>query len=159
MEHNVTMYNGAMMLASLPETPDTEAVKPSVNEREAMQKCAERRAKIVRLLLWLFPLILWGSVLLWSATEGARYETSWRWLQWWLRFLSPEHAPPGTGEQVQVNVTMYQLNGAARRLAHIVGYAVLTALTVRAIQRGRTDAETLLPDCRLFSGFSVHRSG
>jgi VanZ family protein len=130
------MYNWAMMLWTLPETPPQDTPKPPTDDTEVVQKRAKRRAKIGRFILWFAPLFLWGLVLLWSATEGARYETSWRWLQWWLRFLSPEHAPPGDGERVQVNITMYQLNGAARRLAHIVGYAILTALTVRAIQRG-----------------------
>lgn len=73
--------------------------------------------------------------MLWTGAEWARYETTWAWLQWALRVLCPEHAPPeGTG--VQVGVTMYQLNGAGRRVAHILIYAVVAALAVRAIQRG-----------------------
>ena len=31
---------------------------------------------------------------------------------------------------------LYQLNGALRRLAHVGGYALLTALIVRAVQQG-----------------------
>lgn len=129
------MYNGAMLLMAIPEplSPDTE--KPSVDAGEVERQRVEHRGKIVRLFLWFSPLFLWGLAILWSATEGARYETSWRWLQWWLRILCPEHAPPDA-DRVQVAITMYQLNGAARRLAHIFGYAILTALTVRAIQRG-----------------------
>jgi VanZ family protein len=118
----------------MPPLQDTQ--KPMAIDTGAEQKRAARRAKIGRALLWFAPLFVWGLALLWGATEGARYETSWRWLQWWLRVLSPEHAPPDP-ERVQVNITMYQFNGAARRLAHIVGYAVLSALTVRAIQRGQ----------------------
>jgi VanZ family protein len=88
------------------------------------------------LLFWGFPVLLWGAVLIFSGGELLRYETTWRWIQQALRFLSPEHAPPGDGSDIQVAVTMYQINGALRRLSHIGAYAVMAALVVRFIQRG-----------------------
>jgi VanZ family protein len=94
------------------------------------------------ILLWAGPLLLWGGVVLWSGAEWTRYETTWKWLQWILRVLCPEHAPP-EGTDLQVNISMYQLNGAVRRFAHVVVYAVAAALTVRAIQRGETRLKPL----------------
>jgi len=51
-----------------------------------------------------------------------------------LAFLCPEFAPADVAGQTQAS--LYQLNGALRRLAHVVGYSILTAFIVRAIQRG-----------------------
>jgi VanZ family protein len=87
-------------------------------------------------LFWGGPILLWAVVLFYGGAEGARYETSWQWIQNALRLLCPEHAPPGDGSIIQVDVSMYQINGALRRVAHIVGYAVLSALVVRFFQRG-----------------------
>jgi|GEM_PF-4284950 VanZ family protein len=86
-------------------------------------------------ICWLGPVAVWVIVLFWSGAEAARYETSWRWLEGILRLLCPEHAPPES-PNVQVNVSMYQLNGAVRRVAHIFGYGVLAGLLIRAIQQG-----------------------
>lgn len=93
-------------------------------------------SKLGGALLWGGPILLWGIALFYGGAEGARYETSWRWIQTVLRLLCPEHAPPGDPDVVQVDVSMYQINGALRRIAHIVGYAVLSALVVRFFQRG-----------------------
>lgn len=83
------------------------------------------------------PLLLWTLILVWSGAEGARYETSWRWTQSALRLLCPEFAPPGDPAAIQVDVTMYQINGALRRLAHVGAYAVLACLLIRLLQQGR----------------------
>jgi VanZ family protein len=90
-----------------------------------------------RFLLFAGPLLLWIVVLFLSGSELARYETSWRLIQQALRFLCPEHAPPGDGTEIQVYVDMYQINESARRVAHIIAYAVFAMLTVRAIQAGK----------------------
>ncbi|MDX1932513.1 MAG: VanZ family protein [Capsulimonadales bacterium] len=90
----------------------------------------------LRFLILGGPLVLWMGVILLSGSEGARYEASWKLIQQALRVLCPEQAPPGDGSEIQVTVTMYQINGALRRIAHVVAYAVLALLTVRAIQAG-----------------------
>jgi VanZ family protein len=89
-----------------------------------------------RLLIYLGPLLLWALLLFYfSGGERWRYETTWRLIQHVLAFLCPEYAPPAGFNQV--DVSMYQLNGALRRLAHIAGYAILAALTVRFVQNGQ----------------------
>ncbi len=75
-------------------------------------------------------------VLFYGSGERTRYEVSWMLLQRTLNFLCPEHIPPGDPNAVRVDFSMYQINGALRRVAHIVGYAVLSCLVVRCAQAG-----------------------
>jgi len=96
----------------------------------------ESRDRHLRLLLYLGPLLLWALVLfVLSGSERWRYETTWHLIQRALAFLCPEQAPPPGLNQI--DVSMYQINGALRRLAHIAGYALLAALTVRFVQQGQ----------------------
>ena len=89
---------------------------------------------------WLFggPLLLWMAVLFWGSGEGTRYEASWILMQNVLDFLCPEFAPPGGPALGRADISMYQLNGALRRVAHIAGYAVLSCLVVRFFQKGES---------------------
>ena len=94
-----------------------------------------RRANLARALLYVLPLALWGGVLLaYGAGERGRYEVSWALLQKGLGVLAPEWSPISDGSIV----SMYQLNAAFRRLAHVAAYAVLTLLIIRLIQHGNT---------------------
>lgn len=97
-----------------------------------------KRTAVTRwLLLYGIPLVFGIGFLLWSGAEGLRYERSWHLIQDSLRLLAPEWAPPGDGTEQQLSASFYQLNQAFRRLAHVVVYAALALLTVRAIQAGQ----------------------
>ena len=87
---------------------------------------------------WWFgvPLILWIAFLFWGSGEGARYEVSWRLIQYVLDFLSPDWKPAEGVVPGRASISMYQLNDAVRRVAHTLGYAVLSALVVRFVQNG-----------------------
>ena len=94
------------------------------------------REALPRFWLFGFPLLLWMAVLFWSSGEGARYEVSWRMIQHVVDFLSPEFAPTDGVSLGRADLSMYQLNGAFRRIAHIGGYAVLSCFVVRWVQKG-----------------------
>lgn len=83
------------------------------------------------------PMLLWMGLIFVASTDVGRYENSWRLILRVLQFLCPEFAtPPAPDGDLQVNVSMYQINTGMRRLAHVLLYAILTFLTVRFIQRG-----------------------
>lgn len=91
--------------------------------------------RLLCLLLYFGPLLAFaGTFLWWGSGERGRYETTWHFITRTLAFLCPEFAPDDT--EGQTTVSLYQLNGALRRLAHVGGYAILTALIVRAVQGG-----------------------
>ena len=91
---------------------------------------------VLRALLYFGPLALFALIfLVWSSGERGRYETTWHLITRTLAFLCPEQTPQEGSDPVQVS--LYQLNGALRRLAHIGGYSILTALIVRAVQGGQ----------------------
>ncbi|GAB4454982.1 MAG: hypothetical protein OHK0029_10370 [Armatimonadaceae bacterium] len=112
--------------------------KPAAAPQSTVYPFRPRVPGWLRGLCWLGPVALWVGVLIWGGAEGARYETSWSLIQWALMVLAPEHAPPEAATGIQVQVTMYQINGALRRVAHVLAYAVLAGLVIRAIQRGNT---------------------
>jgi hypothetical protein len=91
--------------------------------------------------------VLWITIALIGGTALGRYEHSWNLITWSLNRLCPELA---ISDAPQI-VSMYQLNTAFRRLAHVLVYAVLTLTFVRAFQGRR---ERLRPGA-LLSAFVV----
>ena len=92
--------------------------------------------RIIGFALFGLPILLFTVVLFYGSGEKTRYEVSWMLLQHTLNFLCPEHTPPGDPNAIRVDFSMYQINGALRRVAHIVAYAVLSCLVVRCCQAG-----------------------
>ncbi len=104
-------------------------------EKRAMRVRRWARS-LLRFLIYGGPVLVWMVFIFIGSTDLGRYENSWRFIIRVLNFLCPEFAQPETGEW-QVNVSMYQINTAMRRLAHVVLYGLLTFLTVRALQKGK----------------------
>ena len=88
---------------------------------------------------FILPVLAWLAVALYGGGEGGRYERSWRLLQTVLRVLAPEWPPDLDANGTQISISMYQANDALRRVAHVATYAVLSALVVRAVQRGEPE--------------------
>jgi VanZ family protein len=92
-----------------------------------------KRRPFARFLVYGIPVALWSIVLfVYSVGERGRYEVSWHLIQVALRTLAPEWGQISDGSIV----SMYALNAAVRRVAHVASYAVLTLLLVRLIQSG-----------------------
>lgn len=106
------------------------------DELRAQENQARQQRRVLRFVLYGGPVLLWMAVVFVGSTDLGRYETSWNIVIRVLNFLCPEFAqPPEKG--LQLNISMYQINTAMRRLAHIFLYAMLTFLTVRALQQGK----------------------
>ena len=87
--------------------------------------------KLWRALLYLGPLLLWMGIVLAGSTRLGRYEESLALIQWTAQKLSPELAPSQDIWQI------YQINTAARKLAHVAAFGIFTLLAVRAMQWGQ----------------------
>ncbi|MES2462860.1 MAG: VanZ family protein [Armatimonadota bacterium] len=86
--------------------------------------------KLLRALLYLGPLLLWMGVVIAASTQLGRYEKSLALIQGVAEFLSPDAVPSGDIWQ------QYQINNAARKLAHVGAFGIFTLLAVRALQWG-----------------------
>ena len=86
--------------------------------------------KWLRALLYLGPLFLWMALVIAGATRLGRYEESLAFIQWTAQALSPELPPSQEVWQ------LYQINTAARELAHVAAFGIFTMLSVRALQWG-----------------------
>lgn len=86
--------------------------------------------KFLRALLYLGPLLLWMGIVLVGSTRLGAYENSLAFIQGTAELLNPEETPSNDVWQ------LYQINNAARKLAHIVAFGVFTMLAVRAMQWG-----------------------
>lgn len=89
------------------------------------------RRALLRVLVYVFPLLLWLLVGVLSATELGSYARSWDLLHWFMNTIEPGFYYPDP----QV-MSMYQLTQVTRKLAHVGVYAVLTLLLVRLCQAG-----------------------
>jgi len=89
------------------------------------------RRALLRVLVYVCPLLLWLLVCGLTATELGSYERSWNLLHWLMNTIEPGfyYSDP------QV-LSMYQLTQVTRKLAHVVVYGVLTVLLVRVCQGG-----------------------
>jgi VanZ family protein len=89
-----------------------------------------RTRKLLRALLYLGPLLLWTGVVIAGSTQLGRYEQSLAFIQRTAEMLSPDSVPSNDVWQ------LYQINNAARKLAHVAGFGIFTMLAVRALQWG-----------------------
>ncbi len=89
-----------------------------------------RSSRTLLALLYIGPLLLWMGVIFVSSTSAGDYPTSMRLIQHSLNWLVPEQPPLDVS-------TLYKVNNAARKLAHVVTYGILTLLVVRAVQFGQ----------------------
>ena len=87
-------------------------------------------SKLLRVLLYLGPLLLWTGVVIAGSTKLGRYEQSLAFIQGTAQLLSPEAVPSNEIWQ------LYQINNAARKLAHVAAFGIFTMLAVRALQWG-----------------------
>lgn len=97
----------------------------------------ESRRRLLRFTLFVLPVLLWMGVILIGSSTLLVYTNSWLLIQNAIQLFAPEftlgpHEPSG----IVLTISMYMVNSAARRVAHIVIYAVLACLLVRAIQGG-----------------------
>lgn len=98
-----------------------------------------RRLRRLRLLLrayYLLPLLVWLTLIVLGATGAGGYMTTWNLIVFVLNLMAP-NTPTLTAPPAQ-EVSLYKLNEALRGILHIVGFGVLTALAIRALQGGET---------------------
>jgi hypothetical protein len=90
------------------------------------------RRAILRVLVYVLPLVVWVGLASLAATELGSYARSWAMIQKGIDTLQPGfyRADP------QV-VSMYQLTQITRKFAQVLVYTVLALLTVRLCQAGR----------------------
>lgn len=86
--------------------------------------------KFQRSVLYLLPLLLWMGIVLIASTRLGSYAESMKLIQWTAETLSPESMP------LQDVWQLYQINNAARKIAHIFAFGIFTMLAVRALQWG-----------------------
>ena len=86
--------------------------------------------KILRGLLYIGPPVLWMGGLFAASTQLGEYHVTFRFVQDSVQWLAP-----GT-PRIDID-SMYGINIAVRKLAHVIGYGFLTVLLVRAIQYGQ----------------------
>lgn len=90
------------------------------------------RRALLRVCVYVLPVLLWISLAALASTELGGYKQSWDILHSALDWLEP-----GFYSSDSQIISMYQLTQASRKLAHVVVYAVLAALTIRLFQAGR----------------------
>ncbi|MBC8101381.1 MAG: VanZ family protein [Cytophagales bacterium] len=91
-----------------------------------------RTRKFLRAFLYAGPLLLWMAAIYASSTHLGRYEQSLALIQAASQRLAPESPPPSDQGE------LFQINDAARKLAHVFAFGILTLLAVRAIQWGES---------------------
>lgn len=89
------------------------------------------RRALLRVFLFVVPLLLWllGAALF--ATELGSYQKSWAFLHWFFDAIEP-----GFIYKDPQIISMYQVTQALRKLAHVVVYAGIAGLTIRLFQQG-----------------------
>lgn len=90
----------------------------------------------MRLLVFGLPVALWVAVLYAGSSSLGRFANSAYALQAALHLLAPEYPLELDHNGFLIQVNLFILNAAVRRLTHIFAYAVLTCLVVRWIQGG-----------------------
>lgn len=80
--------------------------------------------RLIRLLYASIPLVALLAVVVWTATNAGSYRSTWLGTFWALDKLAPEYQPIS-----DYGVSMYQLNDALRRLAHIlIGFMAVVVI-------------------------------
>ena len=90
------------------------------------------------------------------ATDRGGYNTTWALVIRTIGVLTPEHAPLPEDNRT-LTLSMYQINAAVRRAAHVAAYATFALLVVRTIQWGRPRLQVgavlgMLAFCGLLTG-------
>ena len=88
------------------------------------------------MIVFAVPLFLWIGTLLVFATDRGGYNATWSLVIRAVGFLTPDFPKLPTDNHT-LELSMYQINQALRRLAHIIAYAALALLVVRTLQWGR----------------------
>jgi len=91
----------------------------------------QRIRLLLQCFLYLGPLILWMAVIYTGSTQLGTYDKSIALMLSVARFFSPD------GPQPNDIGSLFLVNNALRKIAHLVTFGILMLLVVRAIQWGR----------------------